>query len=64
MTTSSPDWATVDDMSNCCMANLYQKLGMMDVDKQAADTLHMDIMPRRIDRKEILRSLGPFSIER
>ena len=46
------------------MANLYQKLGMMDVDKQAADTLHMDIMPRRIDRKEILRSLGPFSIER
>jgi hypothetical protein len=63
MTTSYLDWATVDDTTNVCMADLYHKMGVMGFEQQRADTLHVDILPRRIDRKDILRSVGlPTSV--
>lgn len=49
MTTVQPDYATVNDLSNICMFDLYAKLGL-DRPGAKGGVLHIDTWPQRIDK--------------
>jgi len=50
------EYATVNDLSNIGMSQLYVKAGYHDVQTRKTGMLHMVIFPRRLDRKKVLSS--------
>lgn len=53
-----PRFGSTNDMSNPCMFDAYNKLGFGRVDQQIDDMFHVDIFPRRLDRREIIVGKG------
>jgi hypothetical protein len=47
------DFATIDDISNQSSFTLYCKLGYNKLNIQATELLHLDVFPRRLNRKQI-----------
>jgi hypothetical protein len=47
------EYSTTDDLSNVSMFMLYAKLGLHKANVQKSGVLHVDLFPRRIDRKQI-----------
>jgi hypothetical protein len=58
MMTIHRDCATVDDLSNGCMADVFHKMGFFGPEMRAADMLYIDMFPRRLDRKN--RGMGSW----
>lgn len=52
------DYGIVADMSNQSIARLYTKLGLHVATMRFRGTLHVDIFPRRIDRRLVLGNHG------
>jgi len=53
MSTVHLAYGTTNDMSSICMFMMYMKLGLHNATTQPHGMLHIDIFPRRVDRKSI-----------
>ncbi len=52
------EYGTTNDMSNPCMARLYTKLGLHQAELRSTGLFHVDIFPRRLNRKKIAGNNG------
>jgi hypothetical protein len=51
------DFATIDDISNQSISTLYCKLEYNKLNIQPTELVHLNMFPRRLDRKQILGSV-------